>query len=207
MDAERLGSSLDSVLEIWDAEGRPLPRANVRCLAKTEIVLKDSETKGGSMRLQSWEDLAIDDYLMVGSEIVQISALPRGPDDDVPVQEAMGDPVYKVRIFPPGSTFPPNGMPVFHLNYRNDDGGPMYGRDSRLDFTVPEDGTYLVRIRDVRGFGASAIPIGSPSAKRRLASSWCRVRCEAGDGSTWVPPVSSTSTSRPGDRLPPMSAS
>ncbi len=174
VDAERLGSSLDSVLEIWDTEGRPLPQATVRCLAKTEIVLKDSETKRGSMRLQSWEDLAIDDYLMVGSEIVQISALPRGPDDDVrfktflgtrltllgttPEAHAMGDPVYKVRIFPPGSTFPPNGMPVFHLNYRNDDGGPMYGGDSRLDFTVPEDGTYLVRVRDVRGFGGKSYP-------------------------------------------------
>ncbi len=174
VDAERLGSALDSVLEIWDTTGQPLPQATVRCLAKTEIVLKDSETKGGSMRLQSWEDLAIDDYLMVGSEIVQISALPRGPDDDVrfktflgrrltllgttPEAHALGDPVYKVRIFPPGSTFPPNGMPVFHLNYRNDDGGPMYGVDSRLDFTVPEDGTYLIRVRDVRGFGGKSYP-------------------------------------------------
>ena len=174
VDAERLGSSLDSVLEIWDAEGNLLPQATVRCLAKTEIVLKDSETKRGSMRLQSWEDLAIDDYVMVGSEIVQISALPRGPDDDVrfktflgtrltllgttPEVHAMGDPVYKVRIFPPGSTFPPNGMPVFHLNYRNDDGGPMYGGDSRLDFTVPEDGSYLVRIRDIRGFEGKRYP-------------------------------------------------
>ncbi len=174
VDAERLGSSLDSVLEIWDAEGRPLSQATVRCLAKTEIVLKDSETKRGSMRLQSWEDLAVDDYLMVGSEIVQISALPRGPDDDVrfktflgtrltflgttPEAHAMGDPVYKVRIFPPGSTFPPNGMPVFHLDYRNDDGGPMYLGDSRLDLRVPEDGTYLVRVRDVRGFEGERYP-------------------------------------------------
>lgn len=174
VDAERSGSSLDSVLEVLDTEGRVLPRATVRCLAKTEIVLKDSETRAGSMRLQSWEDLAIDDYLMVGREIVQISALPRGPDDDTrfksflgerltalgttPEAHAMGDPVYKVRIFPPGSTFPPNGMPVFYLNYRNDDGGPMYGSDSRLDFTAPRDGPYVVRLRDVRGFEGELYP-------------------------------------------------
>ncbi len=196
VDADRLGSSLDSVLEIWDAEGQPLPQATVRCFAKTEIVLRDTETKRGAMRLQSWEDLAIDDYLMIGSEIVQIAALPRGPDDDVrfktflgtrltflgttPEAHALGDPVYKARIYPPGSTFPPNGMPVFHLNYRNDDGGPMYGADSRLVFKVPEDGTYLVRIRDVRGFGGKRFPyrltIREKTPGFQLVSSPMRIR-------------------------------
>ena len=113
VDAERLGSSLDSVLEIWDAEGRPLPRANVRCLAKTEIVLKDSETKGGSMRLQSWEDLAIDDYLMVGSEIVQISALPRGPDDDVRFKRPWAILSIKSGSFLRARLFRPTACPFF----------------------------------------------------------------------------------------------
>ena len=35
----------------------------------------------------------------------------------------MGVPMYKVGLHPPGSTFPPNGFPVFTLYYRNDDGG------------------------------------------------------------------------------------
>jgi hypothetical protein len=34
---------------------------------------------------------------------------------------------------------------------RNDDGGPGYGRDSRLDFVAPRDGEYLLHIKDVRG--------------------------------------------------------
>ena len=38
-----------------------------------------------------------------------------------------------------------------HLPYRNDDGGPGYGKDSRLRFTAPADGDYIVRLRDVRG--------------------------------------------------------
>ena len=167
VEASRLGSSLDSLVEIRDAEGRPVRRAEVRCLAQTEVVLSNRGSIQGSMRLGSTEDLALDDYLMVGSEIVQIKAMPRGPDDDTRLKSirgvrqalfgttaeghAVGDPVYKVRLFPPGTRFSANGMPVFHLNYRNDDGGPGYGRDSNLEFTAPEDGTYLVALRDSRG--------------------------------------------------------
>src|SRR5581483_6892225 len=54
-------------------------------------------------------------------------------------------------VHPPGTTFPPNGFPVYTLYYRNDDGGPGYGRDSRLLFDPPQDGEYRVRVRDARG--------------------------------------------------------
>src|SRR5262249_30209134 len=50
-------------------------------------------------------------------------------------------------------TFPPNGLPVFNLNYRNDDGGPGYGKDSRLFFDPPADGEYTVRIGDSPNHG------------------------------------------------------
>jgi hypothetical protein len=42
-------------------------------------------------------------------------------------------------------------MPVFTLHYRNDDGGSGYGKDSRLFFDPPADGTYQVRVTDARG--------------------------------------------------------
>jgi hypothetical protein len=37
------------------------------------------------------------------------------------------------------------------LTYRNDDGGPGYGKDSLIHFTPPADGEYIARISDVRG--------------------------------------------------------
>ena len=188
VEASRLGSSLDSLVEIRDAEGRPVRRAEVRCLAQTEVVLSNRGSIQGSMRLGSTEDLGLDDYLMVGSEIVQIKAMPRGPDDDTRFKSirgvrqalfgttaeghAVGDPVYKVRLFPPGTRFSANGMPVFHLNYRNDDGGPGYGRDSNLEFTAPDDGAYLVALRDSRGQDGADHPyrltIREPSPDFRL---------------------------------------
>jgi hypothetical protein len=56
-----------------------------------------------------------------------------------------------VAIHPPGATFPPNGLPVVTLHYRNDDGGPGFGKDSRLVFDPPADGDYQVRVGDARG--------------------------------------------------------
>jgi hypothetical protein len=101
--------------------------------------------------------------------LVRILQLPRNPDDDcqffqvagqrqgfldtTPTHHALGTPMYKVEIHPPGTTFPPNGFPVVTLLYHNDDGGPGYGKDSRLFFDPPADGTFQVRITDARGAG------------------------------------------------------
>jgi hypothetical protein len=66
-------------------------------------------------------------------------------------------------------------MPVFRLYYRNDDGGPAYGKDSRVTFTAPADGDYLVRIADVRGEGsdrhAYRLTIREPRPDFRLSVS------------------------------------
>src|SRR5438552_8873277 len=62
--------------------------------------------------------------------------------------------MYKVSIHPPGTKFPPNGFPVVNLYYRNDDGGPGYGKDSRLFFDQPADGDYQVRIGDANRDGS-----------------------------------------------------
>ena len=46
----------------------------------------------------------------------------------------------------------PNGLPVFPIYYANDDESErQLGADSRVHFTAPADGTYLVRVTDTRG--------------------------------------------------------
>ncbi len=169
--AQRFGSPLDSVIEVLDARGLPIPRAVLRSLLATETTLSDRDSFTAGLRLLNWSGMRPGDYLLAGSELVRIERLPFFPDDDTivansdgirygfedttPETLAMGTPVYKVSIHPPGSTFSSNGLPVRTLYYRNDDAGPHYGfagmKDSRLTFTAPADGEYLVRIRDVRG--------------------------------------------------------
>ena len=167
--ARRLGSDLDSFIEILDKAGQPVPRAVLRCQAKTYVTFRDHDSAGAGIRIESWSELGTNDFLYVGGELLKIQDLPPGPDadctffntagqrlgflDTTPTHHALNTPMYKVGIHPPGSTFPPNGFPVFTLYYRNDDGGPGYGRDSRIFFDPPADGEYRVRIRDARGLG------------------------------------------------------
>jgi hypothetical protein len=168
-NARRAGTPLDSVIEILDASGKPVERVTLRCTTRTFVVFRDHDSVGGGIRIENWNDLAIDDYLYVGNELVRVQELPLNPDadcsfytvggqrvaflDTTPTHHPMGAPMYKVEIHPPGSSFSPNGLPVFHLNYRNDDGGPGYGKDSRLFFDPPADGTYTVRVGDARNQG------------------------------------------------------
>jgi hypothetical protein len=166
--AQQIGSPLDSVLEVLDASGRPVRRALVRCLAKTELALNDPDSNRRTIRIAAWNELAINDYLLVGDELLQVENLPTHPDDDIdlkgyrglrttlldttPRSHAVGDAVYKVSLHPPDARLEPNGMPVFPIDFVNDDGGSRFGgKDSRLHFEAPAAGTYFVRLTDVRG--------------------------------------------------------
>ena len=168
-DARRLGSALDSVIEVLDMRGDPVPRAVLRCQAKTFVTFRDHDSAGANIRIESWGELKIDDMIYVGGDLMKIRELPTHPDadcsffgvkgqrraylDTTPTHHSMNEPMYKVTLHPPGTTFPPNGYPVFTLNYRNDDGDPGYGRDSRILFDPPADGAYLVRVADAYGQG------------------------------------------------------
>ncbi|MBA4067356.1 MAG: hypothetical protein C0501_27330 [Isosphaera sp.] len=170
--ARRAGSPVDPAIEVLDASGKPVPRATLRCTAKTYTTLRDHDSEKPGIRLESAADFAFDDHLLIGGEVAKIVALPRNPDDDcqfyqfggdrlgflgtTPAHHALGAPVYKVEIHPPGRTFPPNGLPVVPVFYRNDDGGPGYGKDSFLLFDAPADGTYQVRVSDARGSAGPA---------------------------------------------------
>jgi hypothetical protein len=165
--AARLGSPLDSVIEVLDAQGNPIPRATLRCLNETITTLSDRDSRTSGIRLTSTSGFHEGDYLMVGDELDKLVYIADQPDEDVrlrtadglrwallgtsPDVHAVNTPVYRVEILPPGAEFPPNGLPVFHLTWRNDDGGPGYASDSRLDFVPPQDGDYILRLKDVRG--------------------------------------------------------
>ncbi len=167
--ARRAGSELDSTLDVLDAKGQPVERAVARATWETSLVLRDHDSASRGLRVQAWNVLGAGDYVMAGNEILRVDEVPDGPDEDLAVESFGGQrkgqfgttpeahgvdrPLYKVQMHPAGAKFSPNGLPLARFYYRNDDGGPGYGKDSYVDFVAPADGDYYVRLRDVRGMG------------------------------------------------------
>jgi len=171
--ANRLGSNVDTYLEILDPMGAPLPRVVLRGLSKTYTIFRDHDSANPGIRIEAWNELAVNDYVVIGTDLMKIRALPRNPDDDcrffqidnkriafegtTSIHHFLGQPIYKVSLNPPGTTFPPNGLPQITLFHQNDDGGPRYGKDSLLEFVPPADGIYIVRVREMQArFGPEA---------------------------------------------------
>src|SRR5207248_11175702 len=88
--AARLGSPLDSVIEILDAQGKAVPRATVRCLNETTTTLSDRDSRTSGIRLLSTSGLREGDYIMVGDELDRIDFIPDQPDADA-ILKAMAD--------------------------------------------------------------------------------------------------------------------
>lgn len=171
----RLESPIDSVIEILDSTGAPVPRAVLRRVEETFVAFRDHPSTGRNIRLTQWANFNEGDYVLMGRELMRINELPRNPDDDAvfwglgnprnntgdriaflgttPEHHPQGQAISKVEIHPPGSKFPPGGAAPITLFHRNDDGGPAYGKDSHLIFNPPATGVYIVRVEDVRGLG------------------------------------------------------
>ena len=187
--ARRLGSELDSQLEVLDAKGNPIERAVVRPVLETFVTLRDVDSASRGLRLTNWNGIKVGDTLLLGTEVLRVDAMPKTPDDDLIVENFQGQRItyldttaeahnidhalYKAVVLPAGANPTPNGLPLLRLTYSNDDGGPGYGKDSLVHFTAPADGQYLVRLRDVRSMGGQDfsyhLVIRDPKPDFRLA--------------------------------------
>lgn len=169
VNARRLGSELDSFVEVLDAQGRRLEQAVARPVVETFTTLRDHDSAQPGVRITHWNNIHVGDYMLMGQEVARVAALPRTPDEDIRFESFMGQrraffhssseaqandkAIYKVQMHPAGTTLPPNGLPLTRLYAQNDDGGAGWGKDSFLRFTAPADGEYIVQIRDVQGLG------------------------------------------------------
>ena len=165
--ARRAGSDVDSFLEVLDASGKRIEHTVLRPVWETTTVLRDHDSAARGIRINSWNAIQVGDFMMLGGEVLKVSAMPKSPDDDMVFENfngqrttyfgttaeahAIDSNMYKVQVHPAGSKFTPNGLPLARLYYANDDGGPGYGKDSILQFTAPSDGEYQLKLRDVRG--------------------------------------------------------
>jgi hypothetical protein len=171
IDSAQGGSALDSRLEVLTPDGKPVEQIVLQAVRDSWFTFrgKDSET-ADDFRLQNWAEMELDEYLYANGEVMRLWLYPRGPDSGFKVypgegrrQTAFGttalahplnEPCYIVRPIPAGTRVVPNGLPVFRLNFENDDDpSRLAGKDSLVRFTAPASGEFLARVTDVRGFG------------------------------------------------------
>lgn len=171
VDAARSKSPLDSHLAILDSAGEPVEQAVLQAVRDSWLTFRGKDsTESGDFRVHNWMEMELDEFLYVNGEVVRLWHYPRGPDSGFLVYPGfgtrhnffgttalahpLGQPCYIVRALPAGTEPSPNGLPVYRLYYENDDDPAReLGSDSKVDFTAPADGSYRIRIRDVRGFG------------------------------------------------------
>ncbi len=169
VNAARSSSKLDSFLEVLDSKGSHVPRVLLQAVRDSYFTFRGKDdTESGDFRVFNWQEMKLDEYLYSNGEVVKLWLYPRGPDsgfgtypgqgsrwgyfDTTPLSHSLGEPCYIVEAHPPGAKVVPNGLPVFLVNYENDDDSHReLGKDSRLFFTAPADGQYLIKIKDVRG--------------------------------------------------------
>ncbi|MDA7925258.1 hypothetical protein N9B46_00285 [Mariniblastus sp.] len=165
------GSQVDTHIAVLADDGKPVPRVVLRSVRDSYFTFRGkNSTQTSDFRIHNWEEMKLNELLYCNGEVVRLYHYPRGPDsgynvfpnfgkrhamfDTTPIAHALHEPCFTVEAHPPGSTFPEIGLPVFELNYENDDAAKQeIGTDSRLTFTAPHDGDYFVRVRDSRDFG------------------------------------------------------
>ena len=171
--AARRGSPADTKVEVLHAaDGKPVPRLLLRAVRDSYVEFRPAGADDGGARLKNWEEMELNQFVYLQGEVVKLFLAPRGPDsqwdfyalggrrrcyfDTSAAAHALDETCYVVEPLPPGATPSPNGLPVFPLHYANDDDAERkLGADSRLTFTAPADGAYLVRVTDTRSGGSA----------------------------------------------------
>ncbi|HEX4129307.1 MAG TPA: pre-peptidase C-terminal domain-containing protein [Pirellulales bacterium] len=201
--ASRRGSPVDTKIEVLDAAGKPVERALLQAVLDSYVTFRPITSDAPAVRVKNWEEMELNEYMYLQGEVCKIFQMPQGPDsgfqfysmngkrrtyfDTSATAHPLDEPCYIVEAHPPGTMLTPNGLPQHKLFYTNDDEGQRgLGSDSRLTFTAPADGSYLVRVSDVRGFSGDrfayrlTVRPRKPDFQVRLASA--RATVNAGSG-------------------------
>jgi WD40 repeat protein len=169
-DAARRGSPVDTKIEVLHDDGTPVERLQLEAVRDSAITFRAIDSAQAEFRLENWQEMELNQYLYMQGEVCRIFRMPRGPDSGCvfytlagkrreyfgtsATAHALDEPCYIVEPHPPTEKLVPNGLPVFPVYYANDDDSKrQLGSDSRLHFTAPADGRYLVRVTDTRGKG------------------------------------------------------
>jgi WD40 repeat protein/mono/diheme cytochrome c family protein len=167
--AAQAGSPADTKLDILHADGQPVQRVLLQAVRDSYNNFRSVDANNPDIRLQNWEEMELNEFAYFNGDVMKIFRMPRGPDggcffytsggkrsayfDTSATSHSLDEPCYIVEPRSIGSQIVPNGLPVFTLNHSNDDSGDRrLGSDSRLTFTAPAEGRYVIKVTDTRGW-------------------------------------------------------
>ncbi|MEO6787061.1 MAG: hypothetical protein ABI318_13095, partial [Chthoniobacteraceae bacterium] len=168
-EASRRGSPADTKIAVLWLDGRPVERLLLQAVRDSAITFRAIDSAAADVRVENWREMELNQMMWMQGEVAKIFRMPEGPDsgfqfytnggkriayfDTTATAHAIDEPCYIVEPHPPGTKLVVNGLPVFTLHYENDDDGTRNaGTDSRLLFTAPADGDFIVRVRESRGY-------------------------------------------------------
>lgn len=171
--AARDKSPADTKIQVLDNTGEPVVRLLLQAVRDSWINFRPIDSTSPDVRVENWEEMDLDQFMYISGEVCKTYRMPQGPDsgfrfydmdgkricyfDTSGLAHAIDEPVYIVEPYAQGTELVDNGLPVFPLHFENDDDGQReLGSDSRLTFTAPADGHYLVRVSDVRGLNGDS---------------------------------------------------
>jgi len=169
--ADLAGSPADTRIDVLTTTGEVVERLRLQAVRDSAVTFRGVDADNPDIRLVNWEEMELNEFVYFQGDVARIFRMPRGPDagalhyaignkrrayfDTTATNHALDDPAYVVQPVAEGAALVPNGLPVFTLNYGNDDAGDRsLGHDSRLTFTAPADGKYIVRVSDSRGWSS-----------------------------------------------------
>ena len=167
-EAARRGSPVDTKIAVLWPDGRAVERLLLQAVRDSAITFRAIDSAVADVRVDNWREMELNELMWMQGEVTKIFRMPEGPDsgfayyanggkriayfDTSATAHGIDEPCYIVEPHPPGTKLVANGLPVFTLHYENDDDGSRNaGSDSRLLFTAPEDGDFIVRVRDSGG--------------------------------------------------------
>lgn len=206
--AERDKSPLDSKIEVLTVEGKPVLQTRLQAVRDSYFTFrgKDSDTSN-DFRLFNWQEMELNEYLYADGEVVKLWLYPRGPDSGFIVYPGFGKrhayfgttatshalqaPCFMVVPRRLDEVITPNGLPTFSVYFENDDDSErQLGRDSRLLFTAPTGGDYVVRLTDSRGFSGAdfnyKLTIRSPQPSFKVKANTDKLSLQTGTGREMV---------------------
>jgi len=203
-EAARRGSPVDTVIEVLTADGKPIERLLLQAVRDSYITFRGIDGNTRDCRVANWEEMQLNQWLYLNGEVVKLFRSPQGPDsgflfyegdggrrqcyfDTTATVHAVDEPCYIIEPHAPGSKLIASGLPVFPLYYSNDDDGQRrLGRDSRVTFTAPAAGSYVVRVRDARGASGSRfayrLTVRQPQPDFRVSLAGGQPTVDAGSG-------------------------